>query len=66
VRIISVLAFLAVIYAGYLYITSFGVPARLDEAKAWLWSAIIGVTLIILLPVIVRTIEMLNKRLPGQ
>ena len=66
VRIIALLAFLAVIYAGYLYIASFGVQARLDEAKAWLGAAITGVVLIILLPVIVRTIDMLNERLPGQ
>lgn len=64
VRIIALLAFLGVIYAGYLYITSFGQPARIDEAKNWLIAAVTGVVLIILVPVIVRTIEALP--VPGR
>lgn len=64
VRIIALLAFLAVIYAGYLYITSFGQSSRIDEAKAWLLAAVTGIILIILVPVIVSTIESLP--VPGR
>ena len=64
VQIIIFLAFLGVIYAGYLYITSFGQQDRITEAKNWLIAAVTGVVLVILIPVIIREIEKLP--IPGR
>jgi hypothetical protein len=63
VKIIIFLAFLAVIMAGYTYITSFGQPERISEAKNWLIAAISGVALILLIPLIMNALKQLP--LPG-
>ncbi len=64
VPIIAILAFLAVIYAGYIYITSLGDPGRINEAKAWIIAAVTGVALILLVPVIINTLCAIPN-LPG-
>jgi hypothetical protein len=57
VKIIIFLAFLAVIYAGYTYITSLGQPDRIAEAKNWLIAAISGMALILLIPLIMTALK---------
>lgn len=64
VRIIVFLAFLAVIYAGYVYITSFGKPERITEAKNWLIAAITGLALILLVPVVLDVLDSIKAQLP--
>jgi len=63
VNLVIFLAFLGVIYAGYIYITSQGQPDRINEAKAWIVAAVTGVVLILLVPVIIN--ELCNLKLPG-
>ncbi len=53
VPIILTLAFLVVLYAGYLYITSLGRPDAVNEAKNWFVAALVGSALILLLPLII-------------
>ena len=64
VPFIILLGFMGVIYAGYIYITSFGQPERINEAKAWLIAAVSGISLILLVPVILEFLKTL--KLPGQ
>lgn len=65
VPVIVLLAFLAVIYAGYIYITSFGQSERITEAKNWLLAAVGGLALILLVPVILKTLDIIKVQLPG-
>lgn len=50
--VMALLAFLAIVYAGYIYITSIGKPDRINEAKSWLISALVGLAFYLLIPVI--------------
>ncbi len=50
------LAVIVLIYGGYLYITSTGNPETLGEAKGLITGAIIGLILLLLAGLLVRTI----------
>ncbi|MBI4022759.1 hypothetical protein HY375_01170 [Candidatus Berkelbacteria bacterium] len=57
VSLMFLLAFLVVIYAGYLYITSFGSPDKVNEAKEWLLGAVLGTLLLLLIPFILDALN---------
>lgn len=50
------LAVLMMIYAGYLYMTSQGNPDNMKQAKDYIISALVGLALIILAGVILRSV----------
>ncbi|MCL5407150.1 MAG: pilin [Patescibacteria group bacterium] len=50
------LAVLMIIYAGYLYITSQGNPDNIKQAKDYIIGALVGLALIILAGVILKSV----------
>lgn len=55
-KILPIIVFLVFLYAGYLYITSIGNEAKITEAKNWIYAALGGLILLILIPLIMQAL----------
>jgi len=55
--IAGLLAFGAIVYGGVKYVTSAGNPSSQGEAKEWMWSALLGLLLLICAYLILATIN---------
>jgi hypothetical protein len=53
----GILAFGAIVYGGFLYITSSGNPGKQSDGRAWIQSALLGLLLLASAYVILRTIN---------
>lgn len=56
ISLMLLLAFLVLVYAGYRYITSLGNPEATKDAKDWAVSAITGIALLLLIPLIMQAL----------
>ncbi|MBI2590203.1 hypothetical protein HYW32_04275 [Candidatus Berkelbacteria bacterium] len=63
--ILFLLAFLMMIYSGYLYISSFGDEAKVKEAKEVFTAALTGLALMLLIPLIVESFKTGQPKTPA-
>lgn len=56
ISLMLLLAFLVLVYAGYRYVTSLGNPEQTKDAKDWAVSAVAGIALLLLIPLLMQAL----------